>query len=63
MKSFMIDVANVGWIAASGVLAGVVWRSFSIGKRIGEIQANQTIMIAELKYLRERFDKHIDNQE
>ena len=63
MKAFLIDASNSGWIAAIGLMGGMAWRSFSVGRRVGELETKIDIMLNEQKYLRERFDKHLDKQE
>ena len=60
MADFGTVLDNQGWIAAAGLLLAWVWRSVSLGRRFGGMEATQAAQGKQLDYIAQRLDTHID---
>ncbi len=60
-----MKIPDAAWwgvgIGAAGALGGAIIKSFSLGGRLGSVEARQIGMKEDVMYLRERLDRHIED--
>ena len=60
-----MKIPDAAWwgvgIALVGGAGGAILKSFSLGGRLGSVEARQIGMKEDMTYLRERLDRHIED--